>query len=233
MSTRILLPGMDLSVANDSTQTHADDIDFDKIVEAGKVFIPFKATEGITYQDPQFRYFIAAAQARPLAVTAYEYFHPRQDVQKQLENFLRATDSIPLDFPPWLDVETMDENKKAGILPVDGNLVLDGVQTWLEGYKKERGKVVTIYTGFYYWEALGKRAADEYWAQYDLAIAAYVKEDQLKIPAAWKEKGWTFWQYSGNSTCPGVATPVDLDWFNGSLVQFEYWRATGNRIENE
>jgi len=52
-------------------------------------------------------------------------------------------------------------------------------------------------------------------ARYPVWLAHYTNAAAPHVAKPWDT--WTFWQYNGSGTAPGITVPVDLDRFNGSL----------------
>jgi lysozyme len=48
-------------------------------------------------------------------------------------------------------------------------------------------------------------------------VAEYTSAPAPSIPKPWD--AWTFWQYTGHGTVPGIAASVDQNRFNGTLEQ--------------
>jgi hypothetical protein len=110
------------------------------------------------------------------------------------------------DLPVMLDLETAGGQS-------EGTVVAQ-ITTWLNAVKAGTGKTPIIYTGYYFWnDSVGSSAFSSYadW------IAAY--GSCPLSPDGWS--GWTFWQYADNGSIPGISGDVDLDYFNGTLAQFQ------------
>lgn len=69
---------------------------------------------------------------------------------------------------------------------------------------------VYIYCNYYFWE--DSVAWNLYnFSVYDLWIAYWSTMSTPIIPTTWKNKGYTWWQFSDNSTVDGISGFVDLN----------------------
>jgi lysozyme len=62
-------------------------VDFAKVKNAGITYIFIRATEGITYQDVDYKSNYLAANAAGLTVGAYHFYETNDDPAAQLSNF--------------------------------------------------------------------------------------------------------------------------------------------------
>jgi lysozyme len=182
-------------------------VDWNAVRQAGKVFVFIKATDGITYTDPLFAANWSGAKAAGLLRGAYHFYETNDDPTAQAENFLNVVKLEPGDLPPVVDIERTKGGESAGQIVKD-------LQTWLGVVEQATGRVPVIYTGPGYWDSLGTSA----FGRYPLWVAEYGVQSP-KLPAGWAR--WTFWQSSESGTAAGVAGPVDLDVFNGTLAELE------------
>jgi lysozyme len=191
----ISIPGIDISHFQGT-------IDWSAVAQAGKMFAFVKATQGLTYVDPQFHANWAGAKAAGLLRGAYHFYQPGDDPRQQAEFFLATVGLGPGDLPPALDVET-SKGQTAGE-------IVQGVQEWLSTVQQALGVTPLLYTDRTFWNTLGA----EGFGGYPLWIAEYGVASPV-LPAGWTS--WTFWQSSETGTVPGVTGSLDLDLFQGSL----------------
>lgn len=182
-------------------------IDWNEVRQAGLVFAFMKATDGITWTDPEFAINWTGAAAAGLLRGAYHFYETNDDPTAQAENFLSAVQLVPGDLPPVVDIESTKSGESASQIVRD-------LQTWLDVVEQATGRVPMIYTNPSYWNSLATSA----FGRYPLWIAEYGVQSP-KLPGGWA--GWTFWQFSESGTVAGVSTTVDLDVFSGSLVELE------------
>lgn len=181
--------GCDLSVANDSPLTHADDIDF-AAMPAEIRFIYHQATQHTQYVDPQFVTQIGASNAAGKLTGAYCFAHPDDDPVADADHFIQTQNTVLLDLRsrPWLDVEVMDKQSPTKVLA--------WLEAWLQRVEAALGQPPVIYTGPAFWLSLGILARDPKWARYPLAVAHYGVEKPT-VPAPWKD--YAFHQYRANT----------------------------------
>ena len=181
-------------------------IDWQQVAGAGVAFAFMKATQGITTVDPLYTQNWSGAQAAGLLRGAYHFFEPEDDPTQQAEHFLSVVQLGTGDLPPALDVEI------SGGLPASE--IVQGVETWLAAVQKATGRTPLLYTDNSFWKTLGTTA----FGAYPLWIAEYGVSSPV-LPAGWSR--WTFWQYSESGSIAGVSGTVDLDLFQGSLVELQ------------
>jgi lysozyme len=179
-------------------------VDWQQVAQAGMAFAFAKATEGITYLDPQFATNWAGIQAAGLLRGAYHFFEANDDATAQAQHFLDTVQLTPGDLPPVLDIETT-----AG---VSNEQIWSGVATWLQVVEQATGRQPILYTAPGFWSS---HAPDLTLTRYPLWLADYATQPTL--PTGWTS--WLFWQHSQSGSVAGVAGAVDLDLFSGTLQQ--------------
>jgi lysozyme len=188
-------------------------VDWRQVAQAGMSFAFAKATEGITYVDPQFATNWAGIQAAGLLRGAYHFFEANDDATAQAQHFLATVQLAPGDLPPVLDIETT-----AG---VSNEQIWSGVSTWLQIVEQETGRQPILYTAPGFWNA---HAPDLALARYPLWLADYAAQPVL--PHGWTS--WLFWQHSQSGSVAGVTGAVDLDLFSGTLQQLHELAVKGS-----
>ena len=180
-------------------------VDWPAVKAAGKLFAFAKATDGITYTDPEFQTNWQGMKAAGLLRGAYHFYESEDDPVSQANNFIKAVGQLaPGDLPPVLDVEIFKGN--CGTVSL-----ADNVQTWLNTVQQALGRTPIIYTGCSFWnEYMGPQ-----FSAYPLWIAAY-DVGQPSLPKGWNT--WTFWQSSQTGSVTGVTGDVDIDVFAGSMA---------------
>jgi GH25 family lysozyme M1 (1,4-beta-N-acetylmuramidase) len=222
-----MIEGLDLSVANDSPLTNADDVDFEKVYgEGGKRFVYLKGTEAEHYVDPDFLAFVDRASKTPLKIGAYTFARVDPNPRDDAEGFIAATESVAgkIILAPMFDLETLPAGTRA-------TQVVDFVSGWLEVYVAERGCGLILYSYGSFLRTLVKELGGPKstgaltLVQFPLAIAQYSTSEPNLAGLPWDPKeggiGWTIWQHSASDPkgplgrCPGVKGNVDLDRFAG------------------
>src|SRR5436305_498109 len=179
-------------------------IDWDLVAQAGMTFAFIKATDGVTSFDPQFETNWNGANAAGLLRGAYHFYEPGSDPHQQAASFLSVVQPSPGELPPVLDVE----------MPGEASAIISGIEVWLTTVEQALGKTPILYTNPSFWAGLGTSS----FGRFPLWIAEYGVTSP-KIPEGWST--WTFWQDSDNGSVPGIATPVDLDFFQGTLQDLQ------------
>lgn len=222
-----MIDGIDLSVANDSILTHADDVDFERVyAEGSKRFAIFKATEAEHYVDPQFLNFVDRASKTPLVLGAYPFARVDDNPVDDVDGFVAATESVrsKIQLAPMFDLES----RTAGY---GAQQTLDFAMGWTVRHVVLRGCGIILYS---YGAFLRQLVADlggvkspgaKLLATFPLAIAHYTNgtPDLRGLPWDPKEggSGYTIHQWAASmpggpiGSCPGVKGPVDLNRFNG------------------
>jgi lysozyme len=186
---------------------HQGTVDWNAVLQAGRFFTFIKATDGITWTDPEFAANWSGAKAAGLLRGAYHFYETNDDPADQARNFLSAVQLEPGDLPPVVDIEVTKSGQSAAQIVKD-------LQTWLDLVEQATGRVPILYTNPRYWDSLGTSA----FGRYPLWVAEYGVSSP-KLPAGWTS--WTFWQFSESGTVAGISGSVDLDIFNGDLADLQ------------
>lgn len=174
-----------------------------EVRQAGIEFAFAKATDGLTWVDPQFATNWPGMKAAGLLRGAYHFFEPADDAAEQAEFFLATVQPAAGDLPPALDVE------KAGS---SGTALWQGVETWLTTVAAATGLLPFLYVDPTFASENEIPAA---LAAYPLWIANYGVA-QPTLPAGWT--AWQIWQRSESGSVAGVSGTVDLDVADGSIA---------------
>ncbi|HEV7504804.1 MAG TPA: glycoside hydrolase family 25 protein [Thermoanaerobaculia bacterium] len=179
-------------------------IDWRQVADTGKRFAFIKATEGTSETDPQFQANWRGANVAGLLRGAYHFYQPGEDPQQQAKNFLSVVQPGPGDLPPVLDVELSGKPSE----------IISGIWVWLTAVEQATGKTPILYTNPSFWADLGAVGFGRFplWiADYDVAVPT--------VPEGWIS--WSFWQFSESGSVSGVEGPVDLDIFQGTLMNLQ------------
>ena len=198
---RFPIAGIDISA-------HNGDIDFAKVKNDGVDFVFIKATEGATFKDRRFFDNYRLAREAGLKVGAYHFFRFDTPGYMQGLNFLNSVDRRKLDLPIAIDLEewTNPANHSTALVISRLKEMIDHLEN--HGYK------VMIYTNKNGYNRFVKGHFDSY----PLWICSLVDEP-TDIP-------WTLWQSTHNGTVDGIAHPVDINAFTGSVEEWGKWTAT-------
>ncbi len=234
------LPGIDIA-------SYQGQPDFDKVAAAGYGFVLTKATEGVGYVNPEFAVNWPRIKQAGLARGAYDFCRPDQGgaVADALA-FLHAVgpldqyDVLMGDFevsPSGLRIDTsraggqvqhlirrmVKRRGPAAMLlampPKATANLLQWALDWIATIEENTGITPLFYSAPWFMVPHGLTGSPEL-ARCGLAHAAYQATEPAPPP------NWTFnaiWQYSDTGSVPGIAGPVDLDRFNGTIEQFRLY----------
>jgi GH25 family lysozyme M1 (1,4-beta-N-acetylmuramidase) len=187
-------------------------IDWTKVRAAGKRFAFIKASDGQTYDDPNYPTNRTNAKAAGLLVGAYHFAKPdttTDDATKEADHFIATAQWTAGELKPVLDLEQ------------SGSMAVADLQTWVKTFLSRiysrTGVRAVIYVSPYFWT---KYMGDTDWFAkngYDvLWIAHWTTASGPSVSATnWGGNGWTFWQYTSDGSVPGIGGRVDLDRYNG------------------
>ena len=202
--------------------------------EKGVEFAFIRASNGAA-KDNAVDKFAPAAEKAKLPHGFYHFLRPDVSYITQADKFLSVIANFKYELPPVCDVE------QAG-------LGLDIVKSWCGRVASKLGKKPIIYSSPGFWnKLLGVANADwaleyDYWvAHYSpkLSYPVYGIPDAIEnsttsptplLPWSKNAKAWKFWQfcaagdgefYGGDYAKHTDKTALDMNAYNGSLVQFE------------
>lgn len=153
-----------------------------------------KATEGVTYADPQFAHNWSALKSKKMIRGAYHFAHTNNNATTEAKHFLAVVKARGLETGDLLalDLEVTDGQS--------GSHIASWAKTWLEYVKKETGRTPLLYTfrsfASSYCSGLGG---------YPLWIADPTTAGHPRLAGPWKS--WVIHQYS-------TASGIDHDCSN-------------------
>lgn len=171
-------------------------------------FFGAKATQGTTMVDPTFvkhrdGFRAACVGAPQLLMGQYYHYCGGGNPREEAAHFLQT-------------VGPMRPNERL-VLDVEGEIPphLDWVQSFISALPSK--PVPYVYTSARIWRAMGNPAwVDATVGNVDLWAPRYESDyAEPVVPPPWSF--WRCWQFSESFTCPGVATPCDASWFNGTF----------------
>ncbi len=169
-----------------------------------------KATGGEEFVDPRFHANWHGIRQSGLIRGAYHFFYPNDDPHTQAQHFLETIGTLKsTDLPPIVDIEITDHTKREELN--------ERLLVWLEFVESSTQRLPIIYTDTYFGT---KYLTDSRLKKYPLWIAEYGPKIQ-SIPALWKDKGWSIWQYSETGQMEGIQGHVDKDTYEGDLESFQ------------
>lgn len=198
---RYPIVGVDLSA-------HNGKVDFGRVAAGGVDFVMLKASEGVSFRDPQFEDNYIAACSAGMKVGAYHFFRFDCDGKLQARHFLATVGDRRLDLPLAIDVE--DNGNPGGFTPDEIALRLGNMIDCLDS----AGRRVIIYSN--------KRGLSRYvrgrFDKHQMWVCSFTNP-----PLA--NDNWTLWQHSHRSRVDGIDGDVDLNTFNGDSTDWKHWLA--------
>lgn len=195
-----------------------EEINWQKVKEAGINFAIAKVTGGIDYQDPKFLSNWAGMKNNDIKAAAYHYLKGYQLPESQITNIKEAL-VAKCDFDICNDVLAIDVEEKLNE-HVRPEQMADTLYGLVVGLNKTFNNIY-IYCSPNYWET--KVAWQKYdFSPYKLWIAHWTKEDSPKVPTTWQDEGWVWWQHSSKGQIDGIVGDVDLDRSHLPGIALEY-----------
>ena len=166
-------------------------------------FVFMKATEGGDFSDDKFVANFDSARAHGFVRGAYHFYNPKTDAHKQADFFIQSVKLEPGDLPPVLDIEKKGRDVKK---------LHQDLKLWLRKVENHYGVKPIIYASYKF---KTRYLNDSVFNSYPYWIAHYYV-DSVQYQGEWK-----FWQHTDVGTLPGIDEKVDLNIFNGSLLDLQ------------
>ena len=166
-------------------------------------FVFMKATEGGDFSDDKFVANFDSARAHGFVRGAYHFYNPKTDAHKQADFFIQSVKLEPGDLPPVLDIEKKGRDVKK---------LQQDLKVWLRKVESHYGVKPIIYASYKF---KTRYLNDSVFNSYPYWIAHYYV-DSVQYQGEWK-----FWQHTDVGTLPGIEEKVDLNIFNGSLLDLK------------
>jgi lysozyme len=185
---------------------HQGVIDWTAVGRTDTRFAFVRVSDG-TYADRRFAENWAGARRAGITRGAYQFFRPTQDVDAQVDYFLRTVGTLEADdLPPVLDVEPSPGNADAGLSVAT---LRARVRRWIDRVAAATGRTPIIYTTDSYWTG---RVGNADPMGSPLWVANFGASCP-RTPTAWSS--WTFFQYTETGRVAGITGNVDRNYFNG------------------
>ena len=194
-------------------------IDWNEVSNDGQVYAWAKASEGMTYQDPQFDNNMTNGLNAGVVMGAYHFARPDNNLASEdASNFLSTAGAyIGSGFlPPVLDLENPYSGGQAIVLSniFTSNELSNWALEWMTIIETQTGITPIIYVNGNYANYLNSSV--------NTFGLWFAQPDELLTPPVnigdWND--WQFKQYSWWGEIPGIIGDVDLNIFNGSIVEF-------------
>lgn len=186
---------------------HQGQIDWKKVVSASAAsdyplkFVFIKATEGASFNDPDYETNIANARNMGFVCGTYHFYNPKTSPARQAAFFLENLSLLPGDLAPVVDIE---------VNGVKGELATDLIQ-FLYEIESKTGMTPIIYTSAKYKD---RYLSDPAFDRFPFWVAHYyVEKPDTKAP-------WKVWQFTDRARVPGITGAVDMNVFSGTPEEF-------------
>jgi lysozyme len=190
------------------------DIDWHRVRQAGIRFAYLKVSEGGDHVDNRFYENWEAAAAAGVPRGAYHFAYWCRLAAEQAVWFSQAVPHDSNQLPPVLDLEW---NNASPTCPhhIPRDDALEKIRLLLRVMEYHTGKRPVIYTDINFHKDVleGEFRDYEFWLR---SVAAEPRE-------RYKDRPWTFWQYTATGRVPGIRGDVDRNVFYGSQDQWELW----------
>ncbi len=168
-------------------------------------FVICKATQGISFQDPDFKKNWKAIPEKGWIRGAYHFYVTNENPVEQAEYFWRTIQPLSdNDIAPIVDIE---EGSLTNLDEVDLiNLQVDFLQ-FLNRLAHLSNRTPIVYVNLYF---ANKYLLNSSFAKYPLWLAEYTGDSSPVIPETWKNKGYKFWQKSDYYSMDSYKTDFDV-----------------------
>lgn len=180
-------------------------INWERVKDAGITFAIARATVGQGKQDSYFVQNWGGMKTNNITPAAYHYFKGLDTGESQATNIKSALSRTDFDLVADVLAVDVESDFNTG---VNATLMAENLNDLLGNISDITN--VYIYSNYYYWE--NHVAWNMYdFSKYNLWIAYWSNSSTPIIPTTWKNKGYTWWQYSDKGNVSGISGAVDLD----------------------
>lgn len=177
------------------------------VKSAGRDFAAIKATEGLGFEDPHFKYNWYHSKQRGILRIAYHFLRPELDGAQQasyLHSYVRANGRFEVGDGVMLDLEETDNQSP--------HKVITCAESFVQQILKETRAGVFIYTGFDFWHNQLGNPHSNILARCPLWQASWHANP---LPLGNWPSGAALQQYAADGRVYGIVPQVDLDQFFG------------------
>jgi lysozyme len=191
-------------------------VNWGAVRQSGRQFAFAKATEGMTFVDGTFAANRQGMAAAGLALRGFYHFArpDRNSAAAEAAHFLRTVGPLGPGEVAVLDLE---------VAPSPG--VSDWAAEWLALVAQATGRTPILYSYQSYLYSIPTARL----TGYPLWMAAWGNNDgnvPAESPKSDRWSRWTWWQYTSNSTVPGVTGHVDENVFAGTAAELAAYGGT-------
>ena len=171
-------------------------------------FIICKATQGVSYIDPEFRMNWNTIQEKGFIRGAYHFYICDEEPRRQAEHFAAVIEDIGNhDIAPILDIEQGSMSTKVSEKQMEADILL-----FLERVYELTKRTPILYTDYAFAQEFLKNEALN---KYPLWLAEYSKRPMPLVPTLWEKTGFKIWQKSDNYNA--FSKSIDFDVYYGHL----------------
>lgn len=192
-------------------------VDFNRARDAGTYFVYMKATEGKDYIDPNFYENWERAKRAGMPRGAYHFMTWCSLAKDQAAWFKKMVPNDPDALPPVLDLE-WNHLSSCKYRPSKQD-ALEKIRLMLAEMEAHTGKVPVIYTDITFHRDVleGEHFDNAMWLR-SVAAEPYHR---------YKNRDFTFWQWTQTGTMPGIRGEVDRNSFYGTEGEWVQFLLTG------
>jgi len=188
------------------------DVDWNAVKSAGVSFVFLKSTEGGDHMDERFLENWRGAREAGVPHSAYHFMYWCRPASEQATWFRQNVPADPDALPPVLDVEWNSQSKTCPIR-IPAEEAREKISLMLKAMEEHTGKKPIIYTDITFHEdVLGN-----YFDQYPYWVRSVAAEPQER----YKDRPWSFWQFTTTGRMPGVRGDVDRSVFAGTMAEWQ------------
>ncbi|WIJ25349.1 GH25 family lysozyme [Devosia sp. RR2S18] len=192
-------------------------IDFRAVYGSGIHFVFMKATEGKDYLDPNFRTNWQRAKEAGIPRGAYHFMTWCSLASEQAAWFIQNVPADPDALPPVLDLE-WNNHSSCKHRPSRAD-ALEKIRVMLDAMERHTGKLPIIYTDINIHRDVmeGEHFPNAFWLR---STAAEPHE-------RYRNRAWTFWQWTQTGVVRGIKGEVDRNAFYGGQNEWIQFLLTG------
>lgn len=192
-------------------------IDFRAVYGSGIHFVFMKATEGKDYLDPNFRTNWQRAKEAGIPRGAYHFMTWCSLASEQAAWFIQNVPADPDALPPVLDLE-WNNHSSCKHRPSRAD-ALEKIRVMLDAMERHTGKLPIIYTDINIHRDVmeGEHFPNAFWLR---STAAQPHE-------RYRNRAWTFWQWTQTGVVRGIKGEVDRNAFYGGQNEWIQFLLTG------
>lgn len=206
-------PAQAATLAGIDVSRYQGSINWTAVRTAGVEFAFIKATEGVSYRDPNFGANYVGAYNAGVVRGAYHFALPDRSSGATQANHLAGNGGA------W----SADSRTLPAALDIEGNpygascygLSQSAMRTWINDflatYRARTGRYAVIYTTTSWWNSCTGSWTGP-WANHPLWVARWAAGVGA-LPAG--APVWTVWQYTATGRVAGISGDVDRNYFNG------------------